>query len=158
MRGQSKYKKRIIEPDKKFGSTTISKFINYIMERGKKNIAEEIVYESLEIAAKESKKDPLDVFNTVLNTVAPNVEVRSRRIGGANYQIPMDVREPRRTSLAMRWIIAGAQSRKGQKMAEKLAKEYTEALSGTGFAIKKKTDTHKMAEANKAFAHFAKIK
>ena len=158
MRGQSKYKKRIIEPDEKYNSTTIAKFINYVMERGKKSVSQKIVYQSMEIASKELKKEPLDVFNAALSAVVPSVEVRGRRIGGANYQIPVEVREPRRTALAMRWLIGAAQARKGEPMAKKLAKEYADAIANTGQAFKKKTDAHKMAEANRAFAHFAKIR
>jgi small subunit ribosomal protein S7 len=158
MRGISKYKKRVIEPDERYGSTTVAKFINKVMQCGKKSVAEGIVYNSLEKAAKELKKEPLEVFNGAISAVAPAVEVRSRRIGGANYQIPMDVKEPRRTALAMRWLIEGAASRKGAKMADRLSAEYKDAIAGVGYAMKKKTDTHKMAEANRAFAHFAKIR
>lgn len=158
MRGTPKYKKSIILPDTKFNSTTVAKFINLIMDSGKKSIAQSIVYDALEIAAKEVKREGLDVFNLALNNVAPSVEVRGRRIGGANYQIPVEVREPRRTALAMRWIIAAAKDRKGEAMAKKLSKELVDALNNTGAAVKKKIDTHKMAEANKAFAHFAKVR
>lgn len=158
MRGTPKYKKSIILPDTKFNSTTVAKFINLIMDSGKKSIAQSIVYDALEIAAKEVKREGLDVFNLALNNVAPSVEVRGRRIGGANYQIPVEVREPRRTALAMRWIIAAAKDRKGEAMAKKLSRELVDALNNTGAAVKKKIDTHKMAEANKAFAHFAKVR
>jgi len=158
MRGKSKYKKKVIEPDEKFGSTTVAKFINYIMQRGKKTVAKRIVYDSLEIASKQSRKEPLDIFNQALSAVSPAVEVRGRRIGGANYQIPIEVKEPRRTALAMRWMITAAKSRGGRNMSEKLAAEYLEAIAGTGAAMKKKIDTHKMAEANRAFAHFARIR
>jgi small subunit ribosomal protein S7 len=158
MRGTPKYKKTIILPDSKFNSTTITKFTNRIMESGKKSIAQTIVYDALEIAAKETKRDQLDVFNMAINNVAPSVEVRGRRIGGANYQIPVEVREPRRTALAMRWIIAAAKERKGEAMAKKLSRELVDALNNTGAAVKKKIDTHKMAEANKAFAHFARVR
>jgi small subunit ribosomal protein S7 len=158
MRGLSKYKKKILEPDEKYGSTTVAKFINYVMRKGKKGAAIKIVYSSLEAAAKELKKEPLDVFNAVITAVSPTIEVRSRRIGGANYQIPMEVKEPRKTSLAMRWIIQAAKSRQGAPMAEKLSREFVDAIGGTGAAIKKRTDTLKMAEANRAFAHFAKLK
>lgn len=158
MRGTVDRKKRMVKPDDNFGSTTVEKFIHYIMQDGKKDLAKRIVYKSLEIAAKQLKKEPLEVFNFVISTVAPAVEVRSRRIGGANYQIPMEVKEPRRTSLAMRWIIEGARSRNGKPMAERLAMEFQDIYAGTGMALKKRTDTHKMAEANKAFAHFARIK
>lgn len=158
MRGRSNYKKHILVPDAKYSSTTVSKFINYIMERGKKSVAEEIVYSSLEEASKKTGKQPLDVFTSALSTVAPAVEVRSRRIGGANYQVPIEVKEPRRTALAMRWIISAAKSRKGMPMHQRLALEYQDILSGTGAALKKREDTHKMAEANRAFAHFAKMR
>ncbi len=158
MRGQAKYKRRILTPEKKFNSTTLSKFINYVMERGKKSLAERIVYQSLDLAAGKSKKDPLEIFNGVISAVAPAIEVRSRRIGGANYQVPMEVREPRRTALAMRWIINAAKQRRGETMAKRLCAEYLDALNGTGAAIKKRTDTHRMAEANRAFAHFAKTR
>jgi len=158
MRGTAKFKKRSILSDRKYASTTVAKFINKIMERGKKSVAEKIVYDSLEKASAELKKEPLQIFNEAILAIAPAVEVRSRRIGGANYQIPMEVHEPRRTALAMRWIIEGAKSRKGSKMADRLAQEYKDAISGEGYAVKKKTDTHRMAEANRAFAHFAKIR
>ncbi|MFH1855492.1 MAG: 30S ribosomal protein S7 [bacterium] len=158
MRGNNYYKKRLIAPDERFGSTSVSKFINYIMERGKKSIAKKLVYDSLDEAAKVLKKEPLDVFNAVLSAIAPSVEVRSRRIGGANYQVPIEVREPRRTALAMRWIIAAAKSKKGMPMHKRLATEFQDILSGTGAAIKKREDTHRMAEANRAFAHFAKMR
>lgn len=158
MRGTPKYKKSIILPDTKFNSTTVTKFINLIMDSGKKSIAKSIVYGALEIAAKEVKREELDVFNLALNNVAPSVEVRGRRIGGANYQIPVEVREPRRTALAMRWIMAAAKDRKGEAMAKKLSRELVDALNNTGAAVKKKIDTHKMADANKAFAHFAKVR
>jgi small subunit ribosomal protein S7 len=147
-----------LKPDSKFGSTAVTKFINYIMEQGKKSIAEEIVYSSLDEASKKLKKEPLEIFTTVISTVAPQVEVRSRRIGGANYQVPIEVREPRRTALAMRWLIEAAKSRRGMPMHQRLALEYQDILSGTGIAIKKREDTHKMAEANRAFAHFAKMR
>jgi small subunit ribosomal protein S7 len=158
MRGNSKFKKIIIDPDKKFGSTVLAKFINHIMQDGKKSIAQKIVYDSLDLASKELKKEQMDIFNGVISAIAPAVEVRGRRIGGANYQIPIEVREPRRTALAMRWVIDAAKARKGEPMAIKLSKEYIDALNSTGMAFKKKIDTHKMAEANRAFAHFAKIR
>jgi small subunit ribosomal protein S7 len=119
-------------------------------------VAEEVVYDSLEEASKVIKKDPLEIFNKVIAQVAPNVEVRSKRIGGANYQIPVDVKEPRRTALAMRWIIESAKAKKGKPMKLRLAEVYKESIEGSGAAIKKRTDVQKMAEANKAFAHFAR--
>lgn len=158
MRGRNYYKKRLIDPDIKFGSTSVAKFINYIMQRGKKSVAEQIVYDSLEEASLKLKKEPLEIFNSAISTIAPSVEVRSKRIGGANYQVPVEVREPRRTALAMRWIIDAAKSKKGMPMHQRLALEYQDILNGTGAAIKKREDTHKMAEANRAFAHFAKMR
>ena len=157
-RGIVDRKKRIVKPDERFGSTTVEKFIHYVMEDGKKDLAKRIVFESLDIASKQLKKEPLEVFNYVMSVVAPAVEVKSRRIGGANYQIPMEVKEPRRTSLAMRWIIGAARSRSGKPIAQRLAMEYQDIFAGTGSALKKRSDTHKMADANKAFAHFARIK
>ena len=158
MRSGSKYKKKIIQPDLVFSSTTVAKFINYIMRNGKKSAAERIVYNSLDLASKELKKEPLDIFNFVISSVAPAVEVRGRRIGGANYQIPVEVKEPRRTALAMRWLIGAARKRRGLPMAQRLSAEYIDVHQGSGEALKKKIDTHKMAESNKAFAHFARIK
>lgn len=158
MRGKVDRRNRTVKPDEQFGSTTVEKFIHYIMNGGKKEVARKIVYDSLESAAKQLKKEPLEVFNFVISSVAPSVEVRSRRIGGANYQIPMEVKEPRRTSLAMRWIIEAARSKSGRPMSERLAQEYQDIFAGTGSALKKRSDTHKMADANKAFAHFARIK
>lgn len=158
MRGISKYKKHVIAPDAKYGSTAVSKFINYIMERGKKTIATKVVYDSLELSSKELKKEPLEIFAAAIAAVAPAVEVKSKRIGGANYQIPSEVKEPRRTALAMRWIIEAAKSRKGTPMYKRLAAEYKDILAGTGSALKKREDTHRMAEANRAFAHFAKMR
>jgi small subunit ribosomal protein S7 len=156
MRGRSRYKKRNLKPDIKYGSVTVAKFINYVLQEGKRSVAEDVVYSSFEEASKTMKIEPLEVFNKVIALVAPNVEVRSKRIGGANYQIPVDVKEPRRTALAMRWIIESAKSKKGKPMKSRLAEVYKESIEGTGAAIKKRTDVQKMAEANKAFAHFAR--
>lgn len=158
MRGNSSKTKGLIEPDKKYNSTTVAKFINYVMLDGQKKTAEKIVYDALELSAKNLKKEPLDIFQSALNNVAPLVEVKSRRIGGANYQVPIEVREPRRTALALRWILIAARAKKGAAMAQKLAGEFQDAFNSTGSAIKKKEDTHRMAEANKAFAHFARLK
>jgi len=158
MRGKSKFKRSQIKPDSKYDSVVLARFINYIMERGKKSVAEKIVYGALSRAAEKLKKEPLEVFELSINAVAPSVEVRSRRIGGANYQIPTEVREPRRTALAMRWLKDAAKSRRGIPMDERLSQEFVDAISGNGAAIKKKNDTHRMAEANRAFAHFARIR
>lgn len=144
---------RPIQPDPKYNNTTVAKFVNYLMSDGKKNVAQEVLYGAFGILEKQ-KKDPLEVFDQAIKNVAPSVEVRSKRVGGANYQVPREVRGERRTSLTFRWIIQAAQKKKGRPMAERLAKELLEASQNTGDAIKKKMDTHRMAEANKAFAHF----
>lgn len=144
-----------VGPDTKFNSTEISKFINYVMVGGKKSIAQNIVYKALEVGAEKLKVEPLEVFKTALNNAGPLMEVRSRRVGGANYQVPREVRQERRFMLALRWIIGAAQSKKGKAMELKLADELVQAFNNEGAAIKKKEDMHRMAEANKAFAHFA---
>ena len=161
------YKKHPVNPDSKYNSVKVSKFINYIMERGKKTVATKIVYGALDIIEKEmsakggsasgEKTDPKAVFETAIKNVSPILEVKGRRIGGANYQVPMEVMEPRKTSLGMKWVIDAARSKKGKPMAQKLAEELMEAFNKTGAAIKKREDVHKMAEANKAFAHFARF-
>lgn len=154
MRGK-KAPKRDIQPDLKYNSVVIAKFINLIMSRGKKTVAERVLYDSFDIIQQKTKKDPLEVFNQAMKNVSPVVEVKSRRIGGANYQIPIEVKGDRRSALAMRWIITAAQSRKGKPMREKLAQELMDAAENQGAAIKKREDVHRMAEANRAFAHFA---
>lgn len=156
MRGKPA-KKREIKPDPKYGNAMLGKFINYVMERGKKTVAQSIVYGALDRIAAESKKDPVKIFEDAIKNVQPQVEVRTRRVGGANYQIPMPVRGERQYALAARWIIGAANSRKGKPMAEKLATILFEASQGLGDAIKKRDDVHRMAEANKAFAHFARF-
>lgn len=146
--------RNIVSPDIKFNSTVLEKFINSIMMDGKKNTARTIVYGALEIVKeKDAVENPLEVFDTAIKNAGPLVEVRSRRIGGANYQVPREVRNERRTALAMRWIIDAARTRKGVKTAVALADELSLAAKGEGNAVKKKKDTHKMAESNKAFAH-----
>lgn len=148
--------RNIVSPDIKYGSLKLEKFINCIMWDGKKNIARTAVYDALAIVKeKESVEDPMEVFENALKNAGPLVEVRSRRIGGANYQVPREVRNERRLSLAMRWIIESARNRKGVKVSEALADEFIQASKNEGNAVKKKKDTHKMAESNKAFAHFA---
>ncbi len=148
--------RNIVSPDIKFGSEQLEKFINCIMWDGKKNTARAVVYGALDIVKeKEGTENPLEVFDNALKNAGPLVEVRSRRIGGANYQVPREVRAERRLALAMRWIIESARGRKGMKMADALAEEFMQAAKGEGNAVKKKKDTHKMAESNKAFAHFA---
>lgn len=156
MRGK-KAIKRSITPDPKYGSVLLAKFINYVMQRGKKTVAQAIVYEALEKASALAKKDAMNIFEEAVHAVAPQVEVRSKRVGGANYQVPLPVRGERQNSLAFRWIISAAQAKKGQPMAQKLATVLFEASQGLGDAIKKRDDVHRMAEANKAFAHFARF-
>jgi small subunit ribosomal protein S7 len=146
--------KRVPLPDPKYNSQQISSFINTLMGRGKKSIAERNVYAALELAARRLNTDVLDVFHKALNNVKPVLEVKSRRVGGSTYQVPVEVRSERRTSLAMRWIITYSRARGEKTMKEKLAGELMDAYKGEGSSIKKKEDTHRMAEANKAFAHY----
>ena len=146
--------KRTITPDPKYNNQIVAKFVNCIMKRGKKSLAESILYDSLDIINKTTKKDSLEVFKQALDNVKPVLEVKSKRIGGATYQVPIEVSSDRRTSLAMRWIINYAKARKDKSMGEKLAQEIIDASKGQGASIKKKEDVHKMAEANKAFAHY----
>lgn len=174
------YDKHTPAPDPKYGSVKYAKFINYIMERGKKNAARKIFYDALSIveekvnaqaaaapapaakaddkgAPKPQKMDGRQIFDQALKNIAPLMELKSRRIGGANYQVPMEVLEPRKTTLGMRWLLIAARTRKGAPMAEKLAAEIADAYNKVGAAMKKREDTHRMAEANKAFAHFARF-
>ena len=147
--------KRTILPDPIYNDIVVAKFINYIMKGGKKSIAESIFYSSLNIIKEQSKNnEPLEIFKKALENVAPIVEVKSKRIGGATYQVPIEVSQNRRFALAMRWILSYSRSRKGKTMANRLASELIAASNKDGSAYKKKEDTHKMAEANKAFAHF----
>jgi small subunit ribosomal protein S7 len=155
-RGNSKAKKHTLEPDQRFGSILISKFINYIMQNGKKTVAERIVYSALDKSAAELKVEPLDVFSTVMKNVGPQVEVKGKRVAGANYQVPVEVNKDRKVVLALRWIIKAASTRKGAAMDIKLADELVQAFKGEGAAIKKRDEVHRMAEANKAFSHFAR--
>jgi small subunit ribosomal protein S7 len=147
--------KPLATPDFVHQSLPLSKLINYVMESGKKDTAEKIVYGALTDIKNQTKQEPLEVFAKALENAGPTVEVRARRVGGANYQIPHEVRPERRLALALRWIVEGARSKKGKPMRQKLATEIIEASKGEGGAIKKKDTIHKMAEANRAFAHFA---
>ncbi|MEK7173957.1 MAG: 30S ribosomal protein S7 [Patescibacteria group bacterium] len=148
--------KRDVIPDYKWNSQRVAKFISMVMQSGKKSVAERVVYDALDFMGKKANiENPVTLFDAALDNVAPAVEVRSRRVGGANYQVPVEVRGPRKMALAMRWLIAAARAKKGSPMAERLAEEFIAASKNEGSAIKKKIDTHKMAEANKAFAHFA---
>lgn len=146
--------KREIKPDVKYNSEMVAKFINKLMKGGKKSLAARILYNSFDIIEERMKKSPLDVFEQAINNAAPVLEVKPRRVGGATYQIPMEVPADRRISLAVRWLLQSARNRPGKSMAEKLANELMDAAQGTGATIKKKDDTHRMAEANKAFAHY----
>ena len=146
--------KREILPDPKHKSEEVAKFMNVLMTRGKKSVAERILYGALDTIAKKSGKDAFEVFNAAINNVKPMVEVKSRRVGGANYQVPVEVNPDRRTSLAIRWIVSYARERGEKGMVDKLSNELLDAANGRGAAIKKKEDVHRMAEANKAFAHY----
>ena len=146
--------KRKILPDPKYHSTELSKFINIIMERGKKSVAEKIVYDALEVAHNKTKKEGLEIFAQAMEAVKPIVELKSRRVGGANYQIPVEVSPVRQVALAMRWIRDAARKRGEKSMGLRLGNELLEAIEGRGAAMKRREETHKMAEANKAFAHF----
>jgi len=153
MRGKP-ISKRKIAADPKFNSVNIAKFINYIMRDGKKAVAQKVVYGAFEKISEKIKSDPLQVFEEAIKNISPNLEVKGKRIGGANYQIPIVVTGDRKLVLAYRWLITAAKKRKGLPMAGKLAEEIMSAAKGEGEAVKKREDTHKMAEANKAFAHF----
>jgi len=155
MRGRKKTPKNKIAADPKFGSLKIAKFINYIMKDGKKSVAQSVVYGAFEIISNKTKGDSVEVFEKAIKNVAPALEVKGRRIGGANYQIPIVVSGERKLILAYRWIIDAARAKKGKPMAQKLAEEIMAAANGEGDSIKKREDTHRMAEANRAFAHFA---
>ena len=146
--------KRQILPDPKYNSKILSRFINKVMLRGKKSVAERITYDALEIVGEKTGRDPMDVFTQALGNAMPLVEVRPRRVGGATYQVPMEVRPDRRQAMAMRWLIGYARQRPGHSMQEKLASELMDAANNVGASVKKRDDTHKMAEANKAFAHY----
>ncbi len=155
MRGKLKVKKELT-PDLVYKSVKVSKFVNYIMEKGKKTVARKIVYNMFDdIKEKTKSTNPLEIFELALSNTAPNVEVRSKRVGGANYQVPVEVRPARRAALSMKWIIEAARSKKGAPMHKKLADEIIASSKNEGEAIKKKENTLRMAEANKAFAHFA---
>ena len=145
---------RKIFPDPKYGSTVISKFINSIMYDGRRSTAEKILYDALERIKSKNNEDPIKVFNSAISNVKPNLEVRSRRVGGATYQVPVEVKANRSQALALRWLMDATRKRKNKTMAEKLYFELVDASQNKGSAIKKREDTHKMAESNKAFAHF----
>jgi small subunit ribosomal protein S7 len=146
--------KRYVLPDPKFNSRLAAKFINNVMRRGKKSTAEQIFYQALDLIEQRSKQDPLDVFHKALDNVRPIVEVKSRRVGGATYQVPVEVRTERRDALAMRWVINYSKSRAEKTMVQRLAGELMDASQNRGGSVKKREDTHRMADANKAFAHY----
>jgi len=146
--------KREVLPDPKYGSRLVAKFVNIMMIRGKKSTAERIMYDAMTSVEDRSKQEALKMFKTAIDNVKPAVEVKSRRVGGSTYQVPVEVRPDRRTSLAMRWMIGAARRRSERSMADKLAAEMLDAANNRGMAVKKREDTHKMAEANKAFAHY----
>ena len=152
---RGKTTKRVLNPDTTYNSVMVSKLINHIMKRGKKTIAQKIVYRAFNIIKEKTKKEPLEVFELAIQNASPLLEIKPKRVGGATYQVPREVRGDRKIALAFRWIINAAQSKKGKPMHEKLAEELMLAAKNEGSAIKKKDDTHRMAEANRAFAHFA---
>ena len=155
MRRKKTFKSEI-EPDPIYNDVRLAKFINNVMKGGKKSVAERVVYGALEIVKSKTKiENPLDIFNKAMDNASPLVEVKSRRVGGANYQVPYEVRGKRKEALAIRWIIGAARSKKGKPMAEKLAQEFIDASNNQGEAMRKRENMHRMAEANKAFAHFA---
>ena len=146
--------KREILPDAKFGDLVVAKFMNTVMTRGKKSVTEQIVYGSFDMIEKKLKKNPVDVFRAAVDNVKPSIEVRSRRVGGATYQVPVEVRSERSQALAIRWLIQAARARAERTMAQRLSVEFMEAAENRGTAVKKREDTHKMAEANRAFSHY----
>ena len=146
--------KREVLPDAKFGDTVLTKFMNNLMVDGKKSVAESIIYNALDRVEKRLKRSPIDVFHEALDNIKPSVEVRSRRVGGATYQVPVEVRTERREALAIRWLITAARKRNENTMEERLAGELADAVNNRGTAVKKREDTHKMADANKGFSHY----
>lgn len=146
--------RRVVEPDLVYNSTLLAAFINNVMKRGKKSTAQRLVYDALELVRERTGREPLEVFEQAMRNVAPVIEVKPRRVGGATYQVPVEVPAHRRTSLAMRWLLTAARSRPGKTFSEKLASELMDAAQNTGNAVKRREDTHRMAEANKAFAHY----
>jgi small subunit ribosomal protein S7 len=156
MRGKQAPKRKI-KPDPKYNRLDLAKLVNYIMRRGKKTVAEKVVYSCFNFIEKQTGRDPFETYERALRNVGPSLEIRGRRIGGANYQIPFPVSDDRRLTLSFKWLIAAAKARKGLPMAEAFGYELIDASKGEGAAVKKKDDAHRMAEANKAFAHFARF-
>jgi small subunit ribosomal protein S7 len=151
---RARAEKREIIPDQKYNSRSVTMFVNKIMERGKKSTAERIMYGALDRIEAQTRRNPMETFDAALRNATPSIEVKPRRVGGATYQVPVDIRAERRVALAIRWLLRSAQSRGGRSMAERLAAEIMDAASGQGATIKKKEDTHRMAEANRAFVHY----
>ncbi len=151
---RARVQKRVILPDPIYGNVQLAKFINCLMLNGKKSVAERIVYDAFEKIRRSSRREPLDVFDVAMRNVTPVLEVKPKRVGGATYQVPVEIRSDRRAALARRWVIRYSRARHGRSMADKLAAELMDASNGMGAAIKRKEDTHKMAESNKAFSHF----
>ena len=154
MSRRSRATKRQVFPDAKYGNRLMSMFINKLMVEGRKSLAERIMYQALDKIETKEKRDPVEVFEQAVQNATPVVEVKPRRVGGATYQVPVDIRAERRTALALRWLLHSARARRGPTMADRLADELTEAANNQGVTIKKKADTHRMAEANRAFAHY----
>ncbi len=146
--------RREVIPDAKYGNRLLSMFINKVMQRGKKSVAERIVYRALDDIAEQGQRDPIEVFEKAVQNATPVVEVKPRRVGGATYQVPVDIRAERRLALALRWLLNSARARRGHTMAERLAAELSDAANSQGATIKRKEDTHRMAEANRAFVHY----
>ena len=154
---RAKVQRRVLVPDARFQSETLSKFINKVMQRGKKGTAERIVYNAMDTIQQRTGREPLEVFEQALYNATPLLEVKPRRVGGATYQVPVQIEGARRTSLAMRWLLQSARNRNGKSMEEKLANELLDAFNNTGATIKRREDTHRMAEANKAFSHYGRF-
>ena len=151
---RTKPEKRSVEPDVRYNSTLVANFVNRVMKKGKKSTAVSIVYDSFGLIQERMNQDPLEVFEQAMQNASPVLEVKPRRVGGATYQVPVEVSAERKTSLAMRWILAAARARSGRSMAEKLAAELMDAANNTGAAVRRREETHRMAEANRAFAHY----
>jgi small subunit ribosomal protein S7 len=149
--------KRVAAPDARYSSPVVQQFINKVMKNGKKSVAETIVYDAMDLAADRLKRQPLEVFEQAIRNASPSIEVRPRRVGGATYQVPVEVRSDRRLALAMRWILTSARARSGKPMFERLAAEIMDAFNNTGNTIKRREDVHKMAEANRAFSHYGRF-
>ncbi len=149
--------RRPVPPDARYNSVLVQKFINKVMERGKKSLAERIVYQALDLAAERLKKPQMEIFEQALRNASPSIEVKPKRVGGATYQVPVEVKSDRRYSLAMRWLLMSARARSGKPMVERLAAELIDAYNNTGTTIKRKEDVHRMAEANRAFAHYGRL-